>query len=219
MSLIEDYRKHTEERAALAVPPLPLTAQQTAELVELLKQDPIPEEAYLLDLLKNHVNPGVDDAAYVKAAFLNAIVVGDAHCKALTEVDAVKILGTMLGGYNVGPLVEALKHEDPAVAQAAADELKRTILVYDAFNDVKDLMDEGNAFAKEVIGSWAEAEWFLSRPELPVEMKLTVYKVPGETNTDDLSPASEAFTRSDIPLHANSMLVARMEKPRRPSPS
>ncbi len=213
MSLIEDYKKHTEERAKLGVPPLPLTAQQTAELVELLKQDPIPEEEYLLDLLKNHINPGVDDAAYVKAAFLNAIITGDAHCKAIDKVDAVKILGTMLGGYNVGPLVEALKHEDPAVAQAAADELKHTILVYDAFNDVKDLMDEGNAFAKEVIESWANAEWFLSREPLPEEMKLTVYKVPGETNTDDLSPASEAFTRSDIPLHANSMLVNRMENP------
>jgi len=213
MSLIEDYRKHTQERAELGVPPLPLTAQQTAELVELLKQDPIPEEEYLLDLLKNHINPGVDDAAYVKAAFLNAIITGDAHCKAIHAVDAVKILGTMLGGYNVGPLVEALKSLHVEVAQAAADELKHTILVYDAFNDVKDLMDEGNSFAKEVIESWANAEWFTSRDPLPEEMKLTVYKVPGETNTDDLSPASEAFTRSDIPLHANSMLTARMERP------
>ena len=213
MSLIEDYKKHTQERAELGVPPLPLTAQQTAELVELLKQDSIPEEEYLLDLLKNHINPGVDDAAYVKAAFLNAIITGDAHCKAIHAVDAVKILGTMLGGYNVGPLVEALKSPHVEVAQAAADELKHTILVYDAFNDVKDLMDEGNSFAKEVIESWANAEWFTSRDPLPEEMKLTVYKVPGETNTDDLSPASEAFTRSDIPLHANSMLSARMERP------
>jgi aconitate hydratase 2/2-methylisocitrate dehydratase len=213
MSLLEDYKKHTQERAELGVPPLPLTTEQTAELVELLKQDPIPEEEYLLDLLKNHVNPGVDDSAYVKAAFLNAIVVGDAHCKAIHAVDAIKILGTMRGGFNVGPLVEALKSTHVEIAQAAADELKNTILVYDAFNDVKDLMDEGNHFAKEVIESWANAEWFKNREPLAEEIKLAVYKVPGETNTDDLSPASEAFTRADIPLHANSMLRARMDKP------
>ena len=213
MALVEEYKAHTAERAKLGVPPLPLTAEQTAELVELLKADPIVEEEYLLDLLKNHVPAGVDDAAYVKAAFLNAIVVGDAHCKALTPVDAIKILGSMLGGFNVGPLVEALKSNHVEVAQAAADELKNTILVYDAFNTVKDLMDEGNAYAKEVIESWANAEWFTNKPELEKEIKLTVYKVPGETNTDDLSPASEAFTRADIPLHANAFLVARMEKP------
>jgi len=210
MGLIEEYKKHTEERAKLGVPPKPLTKEQVAELVELLKQDPIPEEEYLLDLLKNHVNPGVDDAAYVKAAFLNAIITGDAHCKAIDKVEAVKILGTMLGGYNVGPLVEALKHQDVAVAQAAADELKNTILVYDSFNDVKDFMDEGNPFAKEVMESWANAEWFFNKEPLPEEITVTVFKVPGETNTDDLSPASEAFTRSDIPLHANSMLQAKM---------
>jgi len=213
MSLIEDYKKHTQERAELNVPPLPLTAEQTAQLVELLKEDPIKEEEYLLDLLKNHIPAGVDDAAYVKAAFLNAIVVGDAHCKALTKVDAIKILGSMLGGFNVGPLVEALKHNHVEVAQAAADELKNTILVYDAFNDIKDLMDEGNSFAKEIIKSWANAEWFTNKEPLPEEITLTVYKVPGETNTDDLSPASEAFTRADIPLHANSFLQSRMEKP------
>jgi len=213
MALVEEYKAHTAERAKLGVPPLPLTAEQTAELVELLKADPIVEEAYLLDLLKNHVPAGVDDAAYVKAAFLNAIVTADAHCKALTPVDAIKILGSMLGGFNVGPLVEALKSNHVEIAQAAADELKNTILVYDAFNTVKDLMDEGNSFAKEVIESWAKAEWFTNKPELEKEITLTVYKVPGETNTDDLSPASEAFTRADIPLHANAFLVARMEKP------
>ncbi len=213
MALVEEYKAHTKEREKLGVPPLPLTAEQTAELVELLKADPIVEEEYLLDLLKNHVPAGVDDAAYVKAAFLNAIVTGDAHCKALTPVDAIKILGSMLGGFNVGPLVEALKSNHVEIAQAAADELKNTILVYDAFNTVKDLMDEGNSFAKEVIESWANAEWFTNKPELEKEITLTVYKVPGETNTDDLSPASEAFTRADIPLHANAFLVARMEKP------
>ncbi len=213
MALVEEYKAHTIEREKLGVPPLALTAEQTAELVELLKADPIVEEAYLLDLLKNHVSPGVDDAAYVKAAFLNAILVGDAHCKAIDKVDAIKILGSMMGGFNVGPLVEALKSEHVEVAQAAADELKNTILVYDAFNDVKDLMDEGNAFAKEVVESWANAEWFTNKPEMEKEITVTVYKIPGETNTDDLSPASEAFTRADIPLHANSFLVNRMEDP------
>jgi len=213
MALIEEYKAHTAERAKLGIPPLPLTPAQVSELVELLKADPIVEEEYLLDLLKNHINPGVDDSAYVKAAFLNAILTDDAHCKAIDKVDAIKILGSMMGGFNVGPLVEALKSPHVEVAQAAADELKNTILVYDAFNNVKDLMDEGNPYAKEVIESWANAEWFLNKPELEKEITLTVYKVPGETNTDDLSPASEAFTRADIPLHANSMLGARMEKP------
>ena len=213
MSIIEEYKAHTKDREALGVPPLPLNAKQTAELVELLKLDPIPEEEYVLDLLKNHVSPGVDDAAYVKAAFLNAIITGDAHSKAIDKVEAVKLLGMMLGGYNVSPLVEALKHEDVAVAQEACDQLKNTLLVYDSFNDVKDLMDEGNSYAKELIESWANAEWFKSRKKLPEELKVTVFRVPGETNTDDLSPASEAFTRSDIPLHANSMLAAKMDDP------
>ena len=213
MSLVADCKAHTKEREELGVPPLPLTKEQVAQLVELLKEDNIQEEEYLLDLLKNKVPAGVDDAAYVKAAFLNAIVVGDAHCKALTRVDAIKILGSMLGGFNVGPLVEALKNNHIEVAQAAADELKNTILVYDAFNDVKDLMDEGNPYAKEVIESWANGEWFTNKPALATSSTVTVYKIPGETNTDDLSPASEAFTRADIPLHANSMLVNRMENP------
>jgi len=213
MSLIEDYKKHTEERAKLNVPPLPLTAKQTAELVELLKESPVKEPEYLLDLLKNRVPAGVDDAAYVKAAFLNDIVQGKAKSEVVSKLDAIKILGKMLGGYNVGPLVDALKLEDEELAQAAANELKNTILVYDAFNDVKRLMDEGNKYAKEVIESWANAEWFNNKEPLPKEITVTVYKVPGETNTDDLSPASEAFTRADIPLHAQSMLQARMEKP------
>ena len=213
MSLIEEYKKHTEERAKLNIPPLPLTAKQTAELVELLKESPVKEPEYLLDLLKNRVPAGVDDAAYVKAAFLNDIVQGKAKSEVITPLDAIKILGKMHGGFNVGPLVEALKSEDKEIAKAAAEELKHTILVYDAFNDVKRLMDEGNEFAKEVIESWANAEWFTSKEPLPKEITAVVYKVPGETNTDDLSPASEAFTRADIPLHALSMLQARMEKP------
>ena len=213
MSLIEEYKKHTEERAKLNIPPLPLTAKQTAQLVELLKESPVKEPEYLLDLLQNHVPAGVDDAAYVKAAFLNDIVQGKAKSEVISKLDAIKMLGKMHGGYNVGPLIDALKLDDEELAQAAANELKHIILVYDAFNDVKRLMDEGNKYAKEVIESWANAEWFTSKEPLPKEIKAVVYKVPGETNTDDLSPASEAFTRADIPLHAQSMLQARMEKP------
>jgi len=211
MSLVENYKAHTEERATLGVPPLALTAEQTAELVELLKASPIVEKEYVLDLFENKIPAGVDDAAYVKAAFLNDIVQGNVTCEAIDKVKACEILGKMLGGFNVTPLVEALKIEE--VATVAAEQLKNTILVYDAFNDVKTLMDEGNAKAKEVIESWANGEWFTNKPALEEEITVTVYKIPGETNTDDLSPASEAFTRADIPLHANSMLGSRMENP------
>ncbi|NWF66911.1 MAG: bifunctional aconitate hydratase 2/2-methylisocitrate dehydratase [Campylobacterales bacterium] len=212
MALVEEYKNHTEERATLGVPPLPLSAKQVAELVELLKSDDVSNKDYLVDLISNRVNPGVDDAAYVKAAFLNDLVQGKTSSKMISKLEAISMLGKMMGGYNVNPLVEALKL-DNELAQAAANELKNTLLVYDSFNDVKDLMDAGNSFAKEVITSWANAEWFLNRPAIAESMTLTVYKVPGETNTDDLSPAGEAFTRSDIPLHANSMLQARMTKP------
>ena len=212
MSFIEDYKKHTEERAKEGIPPLPLTAEQTAELVELLKQVPIIEEEYLMDLFENHINPGVDEAAYVKAAFLNDIIQGKTASGAISKTHAIKILGTMMGGYNVKPLIDALKLDDE-IAQAAANELKNTLLVYDSFNDVVDLMNEGNKFAREVVESWANAEWFVNRPKLAEKISVTVFKVPGETNTDDLSPASEAFTRSDIPLHANSMLTAKMDNP------
>jgi len=212
MNVIEEYKKHTKERAELGVPPLPLTAAQTAELVELLKQVPLVEEEYLMDLFTNHINPGVDEAAYVKAAFLNDIVQGKTASPAISKLHAIKILGQMMGGYNVKPLIDALKLDDE-IAQAAANELKHTLLVYDAFNDVVDLMNEGNKFAKEVVESWANGEWFVNRTKLPEKLTVTVFKVPGETNTDDLSPASEAFTRSDIPLHANSMLTAKMENP------
>ena len=210
MSFIEEYKKHTEERAKLGIPPLPLTAAQTAELVELLKKVPIVEEEYLMDLFLNHINPGVDEAAYVKAAFLNDIVQGKANSPAISKKRAVEILGTMLGGYNVKPLIDALSHEDEEVAKEAANQLKNTLLVYDAFYDVKELADKGNKYAKEVLESWSEAEWFTSKKPLPEKIEAIVFKVPGETNTDDLSPASEAFTRSDIPLHALSMLKAKM---------
>lgn len=212
MSLLENYKAHSQERLKEGgLPALPLTAEQTAQLVELLKANPVKEAEYVLDLFKNKINPGVDDAAYVKAAFLNDIVQGKVSCSIISKVEAIEILGTMMGGYNVNPLVEALKI--PEVASAAAEQLKNTILVYNSFNDVKALMDSGNAKAKEVIESWANAEWFTNKPALEEEITLTVYKIPGETNTDDLSPATVAFTRSDIPLHATAMLQSRMEKP------
>jgi len=212
MSLIASYKAHTEERLNEGgLPPLALTAEQVADLVELLKADTVTESEYVLDLFNNKINPGVDDAAYVKAAFLNDVVQGNTACSVISKAEAVRILGTMMGGFNVVPLIDALKIEE--VAEAAATELKNTILVYDSFNDVKDLMDAGNAKAKEVIESWANAEWFTNKPALEEEMTLTVYKIPGETNTDDLSPATVAFTRSDIPLHATAMLQSRMEDP------
>ncbi|MDD2887092.1 MAG: bifunctional aconitate hydratase 2/2-methylisocitrate dehydratase [Aliarcobacter sp.] len=212
MSLLANYKAHSQERLNEGgLPALPLTAEQTAELVELLKANPVVEAEYCLDLFKNKINPGVDDAAYVKAAFLNDIVQGNVTCSVISKVQAIEILGTMMGGFNVTPLVEALKIAE--VADAAANELKNTILVYNSFNEVKELMDAGNAKAKEVIESWANAEWFTNKPALEEEMTLTVYKIPGETNTDDLSPATVAFTRSDIPLHATAMLQSRMEKP------
>jgi len=210
MSFIEEYKKHTQERAKLGIPPLPLTAKQTAELVELLKQVPIVEEEYLMDLFLNHINPGVDEAAYVKAAFLNDIIQGKTSSPAISKKRAVEILGTMLGGYNVKPLIDALSHEDEEIAQEAANQLKNILLVYDAFHDVEELAKAGNKYAQEVLKSWANAEWFTSKPKLPESIKAVVFKVPGETNTDDLSPASEASTRSDIPLHALSMLKAKM---------
>ena len=209
MSFIEEYKKHTEERAKLGIPPLPLTAKQAAELVELLKMVPIPEEEYLMDLFLNHINPGVDEAAYVKAAFLNDIVQGKTSSPAISKKRAIEILGTMLGGYNVKPLIDALELEDE-LAKEAANQLKNILLVYDAFHDVEELAKKGNKYAQEVLESWANAEWFTSKKPLPESIKAVVFKVPGETNTDDLSPASEAFTRSDIPLHATSMLKAKM---------
>ncbi len=212
MGLIQDYRAHTEERAQKGIPPLPLTAAQARELIELLQQEPVEEQEYLLALFCEHISPGVDDAAFEKAVFLDRVVKGEATSPVLTPVDAVKILGTMLGGYNVKPLVDALSHNDTDVASTAAEMLKKTLLVYESFDAVAELAGS-NAYAKEVMESWADAEWFAAKPEIPEKMTLTVFKVPGETNTDDLSPASEAFTRSDIPLHALSMLGSKMDDP------
>ncbi len=202
--MLTEYRAHVAEREALGVPPQPLTDAQTADLVELLKNPPAGEEAYLVDLLENRVPAGVDQAAYVKAAFLNAIVKGEATSPLVTKERAVYLLGTMLGGYNVAPLVELL--DDAELGGLAADALKKTLLVFDAFHDVEEKAKAGNANAKAVLESWAEAEWFTSRPDVPSEMTITVFKVTGETNTDDLSPAQDAWSRPDIPLHANAML-------------
>jgi aconitate hydratase 2/2-methylisocitrate dehydratase len=210
MGFLEEYRKHVEERAKLGIPPLPLNAKQVEELVELLQQVPIVEEEYLMDLFLNRVPPGVDDAAFVKAKFLADIIEGNKRSPAITPVHAVQILGTMLGGYNVEPLVKALSHKEEEIAKEAAKALKNILLVYDYFNDVVELAKSGNKFAQEVLESWANAEWFTSKEPLPEKITVTVFKVPGETNTDDLSPAREASTRSDIPLHALSMLQAKM---------
>ena len=208
MEFVKEYQAAVEERAAQGIPPLPLSAKQTAEVVELLKRGE-GDQAALLTLLEDRVPPGVDDAAYVKAAFLSDVAKGNTVCGAISSVKAIEILGTMLGGYNVAPMVEALSSPDKAIAQAAANALKNTILVYNAFNDVESLA-KNNTFAKEVLESWANAEWFTSKSSIPEKITVAVLKVPGETNTDDLSPASEAFTRSDIPLHAKAMLVKRL---------
>jgi aconitate hydratase 2 / 2-methylisocitrate dehydratase len=212
MSLVDQYRAHTEERAKLGIPPLPLSAEQARMLNNLLQQEPLQDKEYLLELFCQHISPGVDDAAFEKAAFLDGILKGDLTCGVIGKVEAVRILGTMLGGYNVKPLVDALGNNDPEVATEAASMLKKTLLVYDLFDVVVELA-QSNPYAEEVLKSWAEAEWFLSKPALPGKMTLTVFKVSGETNTDDLSPASEAFTRSDIPLHACCMLGAKMNDP------
>ena len=202
--MLEAYRQHVEERAALGVPPKPLDDAQTADLVELLKNPPAGEEAFLVDLLENRVPAGVDQAAYVKAAFLAALAKGDATSPLITKERAVYLLGTMLGGYNVAPLVALL--DDAELSELAAEALKKTLLVFDAFHDVADKAKAGNANAQAVMQSWADAEWFTTRPDVPSEIKLTVFKVTGETNTDDLSPAQDAWSRPDIPLHANAML-------------
>ncbi|OAV07574.1 Aconitate hydratase 2 2-methylisocitrate dehydratase [Moraxella catarrhalis] len=207
--MLTEYRKHVAEREALGVPPQPLTDVQTADLVELLKTPPQGEEEYLIDLLENRVPAGVDQAAYVKAAFLNAIVKGETSSSLINKERAVYLLGTMLGGYNVAPLVELL--DDDELGEMAAKALKKTLLVFDAFHDVEEKAKAGNANAKAVLQSWAEGEWFTNRPKVPEEMTITVFKVTGETNTDDLSPAQDAWSRPDIPLHANAMLKNERE--------
>ncbi|OCS00690.1 bifunctional aconitate hydratase 2/2-methylisocitrate dehydratase [Campylobacter fetus subsp. testudinum] len=206
MGFFDDYNVAKEERSKLGIPPLPLTKEQTKEVCELLKTCATKE---LVDLLANRVNPGVDDAAKVKAEFLNEIINHDLKCDLIDKFAAIKMLEPMLGGYSVIVLVASLHNSDESIQKASAEVLKNTIFVHDYFNDVAKLAKEGNKYAKSVLESWANAEWFKSRTDIPEKIEAVVFKVAGETNTDDLSPASEAFSRSDIPLHANAMLVKR----------
>ena len=209
--MLEEYRNHVEERAAEGIVPKPLNADQVAGLVELLKNPPAGENAFLLDLLTNRIPAGVDEAAYVKAAFLTDVAKGETACTLVSRVEATRLLGTMLGGYNIPPLVDLL--DDSEVGPTAADALKQTLLMFDAFHDVEDKRQAGNVLAQEVMEAWAHGDWFTNKPDVPAEIKVTVYKVPGETNTDDLSPAVDAWSRPDIPLHAQAMLKARMDNP------
>ncbi|MEE9493276.1 MAG: bifunctional aconitate hydratase 2/2-methylisocitrate dehydratase [Gammaproteobacteria bacterium] len=207
--MLTSYREHVKERAAEGIPAKPLDAQQTADLVELLKNPPAGEESFILELFENRIPAGVDEAAYVKAGFLAAIAEGSASSPLIDRIKAIEILGTMLGGYNIEPIIKALDEDE--LAATAANCLSHTLLMFDAFHDVKEKADAGNVFAKQVIKSWAEAEWFTSKDKLAEKITVTVYKVPGETNTDDLSPAPDAWSRPDIPLHANAML--KMSRP------
>ena len=202
--MLEAYRKHVEERAVQGIPPLPLNAEQMTGLVELLKNPPEGEAEYLLDLLVNRVPPGVDDAAYVKAGFLAAVAKGESESPLVDRKRAVELLGTMLGGYNIQPLIDLL--DDAELAATSAEQLKFTLLMFDAMFDVAEKAKNGNDHAKAVMQSWADAEWFTRRDDVPEEIRLRVFKVVGETNTDDLSPAQDAWSRQDIPLHALAML-------------
>ncbi|OUR66767.1 bifunctional aconitate hydratase 2/2-methylisocitrate dehydratase, partial [Cycloclasticus sp. 46_83_sub15_T18] len=202
--MLKEYRKHVEERAAIGVVPKPLDADQVAGLVELLKNPPAGEGEFLLDLITNRVPPGVDEAAYVKAGFLAAITKGDATSPLIDAAKAAELLGTMLGGYNISPLVDLLDNAE--LADTAAKQLSHILLVFDAFHDVKEKADAGNAAAQRVLQSWADAEWFTSRAPLADKLTVKVFEVTGETNTDDLSPAPDAWSRPDIPLHALAML-------------
>ena len=205
--MLEAYQKHVAERAAQNLPPLPLNAEQVAQLVELLKNPSGQDAAFLLNLLENRIPAGVDQAAYVKAAFLSDVANGKAVSPLLTPQRAVELLGTMLGGYNVQALVALL---DTALAPEVVKALTHTILMFDAFHDVAAKHKAGNVHATALLTSWANAEWFTSKPALANEIKLSVFKVDGETNTDDLSPAQDAWSRPDIPLHAKAMLINKM---------
>lgn len=201
--MLQAYVDHVAERAALGIPPLPLTAKQTGELIESLKNVSTGEAEFLLNLITHRVPAGVDDAAKVKASYLAAVAHGTEKCLVISREKATELLGTMLGGYNIGPLVGLL--DDPDVGKVAAEGLKKTLLVFDQFHDVKEKADSGNENAKAVLQSWADAEWFTSRPEVPAAIQVTIFKVAGEINTDDLSPAPDAWSRPDIPLHALAM--------------
>lgn len=202
--MLEEYRKHVAERAAEGIVPKPLSAEQTSQLIELLKGPPKGEEEFLMNLFTQRIPAGVDDAAYVKAGFLSALAKGETTCGLISKSRAVEILGTMLGGYNITTLVDLLKDDD--VGDLATEQLKKTLLMFDAFHDVDEMAKNGNPRAQAVLQSWADAEWFRNKPLLPEKITLTVFKVSGETNTDDLSPAQDAWSRPDIPLHAQAML-------------
>lgn len=201
--MLQQYREHVAERAAEGIPPKPLNPEQVTDLIELLKNPPAGEEEFLFELISERVPPGVDEAAYVKAGFLSAIVKGEDSSPIISKQQAVKLLGNMHGGYNIATLVDLLDNSE--LAELAGEELKHTILMFDAFHDVEEKMKNGNAVAKAVVESWAEAEWFTQRPALADKITASVFKVPGETNTDDLSPAPDAWSRPDIPLHAKAM--------------
>jgi len=203
-SFMTDYEAHVAERAAQGIVPLPLDAPRTSALCELLKDPPKGEEQKLVELLSDRVPAGVDEAAYVKAGFLASLAKGESTSPLISRQEAVKLLGTMQGGYNIQPLIDAL--EDAELAPHAAKALARTILIFDAFHDVEEKSKAGNEFATAVLKSWADAEWFTMRPTVPEKISVTVFKVTGETNTDDLSPAPDAWSRPDIPLHATVML-------------
>ncbi|MHB1181520.1 MAG: bifunctional aconitate hydratase 2/2-methylisocitrate dehydratase, partial [Sulfuricella sp.] len=205
--MLNAYRDHAAQRAAQGLPPLPLNVEQTAALAELLKNPPAGEQDFLVELLENRVPAGVDQAACVKAGFLADVAKGKTASPLVSREKAVQLLGTMLGGYNVGPLIELL---DGDLAEQAVAALSRITLVFDAFHDVADKMKAGNPHARKLMQSWADAEWFTSRAPLPDSLQVVVFKVPGETNTDDLSPAQVAWSRPDIPLHATEMLVSRL---------
>ena len=202
--MLELYRKHVEERAAEGIVPMPLNAEQMAALVELIKYPPKGEEEFILNLLVNRVPAGVDEAAFIKASFLSAITKGEVISPILTASDAAELLGTMLGGYNITPLIELL--DNPVLAPIAVKGLSHTLLIFDAFHDIQEKANAGNDFAKQIMQSWADAEWFTSKPRIPEKLTVSVFKVSGETNTDDLSPAPDAWSRPDIPLHAKAML-------------
>ena len=206
--MLSAYRELAADREAQGIPALPLTAEQTQALTELLQQPPAGEDEALLHLLSERIPPGVDEAAYVKATWLSAVAQGQATSPLVSPLEATRLLGTMVGGYNVAALIELLQHSDEQLASCAAEGLSRTLLVYDAFNDVMELA-ASNRFAKQVVDSWAAAEWFTRREPLAETITVTVFKVEGETNTDDLSPATHATTRPDIPLHALAMLETR----------
>ncbi|MEL4897073.1 bifunctional aconitate hydratase 2/2-methylisocitrate dehydratase [Crocosphaera sp. Alani8] len=207
--MLENYHKHAAERSKLGIPPLPLTAEQTSQLCELLKHPPEEQEEELLILLRDRVPPGVDEAAYVKAGFLTAVAKKEIICPLISPQEAVNLLGTMMGGYNVQSLVDLLQSSDTTLASEAASALSKTLLVFDAFNEVLEL-SQSNSYAKQVIDAWANATWFMNKPQVPETIHVTVFKVPGETNTDDLSPAPHATTRPDIPLHGLAMLESKM---------